>query len=437
MLEPILLRQTSGVCPTCLRVVNASVVSKDGAVYLSKECAAHGYSELKIWPDVQHYNWMSAFHFQTAQPLAVTTLKAGCPRDCGPCPDHLRRPTLVEIEVTRRCNLCCPVCFMSAEGVDRDPELEIFEQMFRNIREQAGTTPGIQLTGGEPTVRRDLPDIVRRGREAGFDGIEVNTNGVVISNNVEYLERLKSAGLTGIYLQFDGLNPDVYRRLRGANLLATKLKAIENCRRVGLQVVLAMTIIDGLNLGDLGDVLRFALENVDVVAGLALQPAFTSGRFEVGAPRRLSMGDIIFELAKQSDGLLNPYDFYPLGCSHPLCSCGSYLYQKCNSGFVSLSREVTPQQYADAFNQTSPQGSVLRDIAFQRPEAQGRGLSVVIMNYMDAVTIQLDRLRECSMVVATPDRRMLPFCSYHLTSCDGQRIHTACKSEDALVGVSS
>lgn len=417
-----ILSQTMSVCPVCLQVVEANLVSKENAVYLAKECHEHGASELMVWPDVEHYRWMSSFSFPLVSPRCTTSLDRGCPRDCGPCIKHLRKPTLVEVEVTRRCNLRCPVCFMSADVAEADIALPSLEQIFRTIREQAGTAPGIQLTGGEPTVRRDLPEIVRLACEAGFEGIEVNTNGIVISRDFEYLLHLQEAGLTGIYLQFDGLTSPLYSQIRGADLLATKLQAIENCRRAGLQVVLAMTVIDGTNLDQVGDVLRFALKNVDIVAGLALQPAFTSGRFEVGQPRRLSMGDIVFTLAEQCPDLINPYDFYPLGCSHPLCSCGTYLVRR-PEGFVPVTREISPEKYSEAFNTDSPQGSVFRDILIQQSGADVEGLSLVIMNYMDAGTMDLERLRECSMVVAVPDGRMLPFCSYHLTGCNGQRIH--------------
>ena len=423
MSDPEILNRTLSVCPTCLQVVEAILVSKDNAVYLTKECHEHGASELRVWPDVEHYRWMNSFKFPLAPPNSLTVLDQGCPRDCGPCVSHLRKPTLVEIEVTRRCNLRCPVCFMSAAKEELESPVSAFEQIFRQIREQAGVTPGIQLTGGEPTVRRDLPEIVRLGREAGFEGIEANTNGIVISRDLEYLARLQEAGLTGIYLQFDGLTSPLYSQIRGADLLATKLQAIENCRRVGLQVVLAMTVIDGTNLDQVGDVLRFALKNVDIVAGLALQPAFTSGRFEVGQPRRLSMGDIIFTLAEQCPDLIGPYDFYPLGCAHPLCDCGTYLVRK-TGGFVPITREISPEQYRAEFDSNSPQGSVFRDILAQQSGADVEGLSLVIMNYMDAGTMDLERLRECSMVVAVPDGRMLPFCSYHLTGCNGQRIHS-------------
>jgi hypothetical protein len=92
-------------------------------------------------------------------------------------------------------------------------------------------------------------------------------------------------------------------------------------------------------------------------------------------------------------------------------------------GFVPITREISPEQYRAAFDSNSPQGSVFRDILIQQPGVDVEGLSLVIMNYMDAGTMDLERLRECSMLVAVPDGRMLPFCSYHLTGCNGQRIH--------------
>lgn len=416
--------RTSSVCAECLQVIEARIVERNGAVFLEKSCAQHGSTSLEIWPDAKHYQWMRAFQFPYLHPKTLTQSERGCPHDCGPCARHKRKSTLVELELTRRCNLRCPVCFMSAEKDDMEPSLDTIQKIFRNIRQHSGTTPGIQLTGGEPTVREDLPQIVRAGWEAGFTGIEVNTNGVVISQHPELLEELKNNGLTGIYLQFDGLNDEIYRQVRGRDLLAVKLAALENCRRAGIQVVLAMTIIDRLNLDQVGKVFRFALDNVDVVAGLALQPAFTSGRFEVGAPRRLNMGDVIFALSQQCPDLIQPYDFYPLGCAHPTCDTGTYMVRRGES-FVPATRDLTPQQYVQAFNGDSPQGAAFGDVLAAASGDAVDGLSLIIMNYMDAHTMDIERLRECSMMVAVPDGRLLPFCSYHLTSCNGQRVHSA------------
>ena len=153
-----------------------------------------------------------------------------------------------------------------------------------------------------------------------------------------------------------------------------------------------------------------------MVAGLALQPAFFSGRFEKEMPNHLSKGDVIFLLAEQSRGLIGPYDLWPLGCSHPLCSAGVLLVESEDKGFVPSSRLISREEYVREFDPDSPQGSVFADLLARREAYTGKGLSIVVMNYMDAWTMDLERLRECSMTVKTADLRTVPFCAYHLTN---------------------
>ncbi len=419
-----LLCTTQSVCPVCLDVIDAQVVAEGKLVSMEKECPEHGHFKTYLWPDVDHYTWMNSFKFPCVKPEhSVASLK-GCPRDCGLCTSHLRHPTLVEIELTERCNLRCPVCFMAAEAVQAaaqpGPSLAELEAIYKGIMKKTGPNTSIQLTGGEPTIRKDLPDIVRLGRDIGFTSIELNSNGVVVAQNPEYVRELAEAGISGIFMQFDGLTSNVYEKIRGADLLHTKLKAIENCREAGVQVVLAMTIINGINQNQIGDVLRFALENRDVIAGIAYQPAFGSGRFEVSNERRLSMGDVAFLLARQSNGILGAYDLWPLGCSHPTCDSATYIVEE-KGRFKALTSMITPKEYMENFDPASPQGSVLPDIADKMFPELGPGLSIVVMSYMDATDMDLKRLKECSMTVAGPDGALIPFCSYQLTNIHGQK----------------
>ncbi|MEZ4644891.1 MAG: radical SAM protein [Chloroflexota bacterium] len=254
----------------------------------------------------------------------------------------------------------------------------------------------------------------------------------MISRNPRFLDKLVEAGISGIYLQFDGLTADVYTQIRGEDLLADKLQAIENCRDVGIQVVLAMTIIQGVNEDQIGAVLNFALENLDVVAGVALQPAFTSGRFDVQNTRRLTMGDVVFMLAEQTDGLIQPYEMWPLGCSHPLCSCGTQLVKE-GDHFVPATRQITRSEYLEAFDAHSPQGSIFADILARKNGTIAPGLSVVVMNYMDAVSMDMARLKECSMTVAMDDDRLIPFCAYQVTNVDGKRLYPAWIKPEAVL----
>lgn len=421
-----ILEHTKSVCPLCLNVLDAKITSQDGSVFMEKSCSEHGNYIVNIWPEVDHYLWLNSFKLPAVRPHSSIPSVKGCPDDCGICNAHLRHPTLVEIEVTDRCNLNCPVCFMAAEEFKKviapDPDLNKIAAKFHYILENTSTETSIQLTGGEPTVRKDLQEIVRIGREVGFKAIEVNTNGVVIGQNPDYLEELAEAGISGVYLQFDGLTKDVYQQIRGADLLNIKLQAIENCRQAGVQVVLAMTVIDGINEDQMGAVLNFALANQDVVVGIAYQPAFGSGRFEVSPKRRLTMGDVIFMLSEQSQGLLEPYDFWPLGCSHPLCSTSTYLVK--NQGeYTPITKLLTPKEYSDSFNPNSPQGSVFADIVYEKFPDMDLGLTILIENYIDAMNMDLNKLRECSMIVAGKDGGLIPFCGYQLTNIEGKKKH--------------
>jgi 7,8-dihydro-6-hydroxymethylpterin dimethyltransferase len=419
MRETTLNRPTRSLCPVCLRAIDGRIVSRGKAVYLEKICPEHGSMESRIWPDVDHYQWMRTFSLPVVRPEIAREPTGDCPWGCGICTRHLRKTTLVEMELTRRCNMRCPVCFMGAEEGPDDPDLEAIRSMYASIHEEMGPHVSIQLTGGEPTVRSDLAEIVRLGASMGFSAIEINTNGLNLSRNPGLPAALKESGATGIYLQFDGLSSEVYVRIRRADLLAEKLIAVERCREAGIPVVLAMTVIRGINEGEIGKVLEFALQNIDVVAGLALQPAFASGRFEVERNDPLSMGDVIFLLAEQSRGLIGPYDLWPLGCSHPLCSAGVHLVEREGKGFLPSTRIISREEYVSEFDPDSPQGSVFADLLARREAYTGRGLSVIVMNYMDAWSLDFERLRECSMTVKTADLRTVPFCAYHLTNAKG------------------
>ncbi len=423
------LHNTGALCPTCLKEYPAEVYAdEDNVVWMSRDCPDHGRLDTRMWPDADHYEWLRSEAFPKIKPQNTLPITAGCPFGCGTCARHERRGTLLEIEVTRNCNLHCPVCFASAENGDDDPTLDEIRAMYQVIADAVGIDGAVQITGGEPTTRKDLKDIIYMGREMGFWGIEINTNGLVISSVPGYLEDLVGAGLTGVYLSFDGVTGDVYEATCGRDILDVKLRAIERCREIGIQVVLSVAVVSGVNDHQIGDILRFALENSDVVAGLALQPAFTSGRFEADRAIPMSAGDVIYSLAEQSDGLLEVKDIWPLGCSNPLCDTGVFLVKSDDaeheSGFYPATRRMTMEEYAQGYSPDSPQGSVFLDILYKKGVEVKTGLSIIIMNYMDAVSMDTQRLRECSMMVTVPDGRAIPFCSYHLTNRAGERIYS-------------
>ena len=422
------LETTKSVCPQCLKVIDAEIVVDQGAVYMEKNCSEHGSYRPYLWPDADHYMWLKSFESKSLLPGHPKPAENGCPTDCGLCVSHLHHPRLVELELTHRCNLRCPLCFMSAgdneKNLPADLSLDEIEAQLHMIMEQAGPQTSIQLTGGEPTIRKDLADIVKLCKKVGFSAIEVNTNGIAIGRNPDYIKHLAAAGITGIYMQFDGLSDDIYQIIRGKDLLRIKLQALEYCRAANVQVVLSMAVIKGVNDTQLGNMLRFALGNIDVIAGVAYQPAFISGRSDLGAEHPLTMGDVIFSLAAQSNGIIRPHDLWPTGCSHPLCDSTTYIIRQPAGKYQSIGQLINVDEYRNHNHTDSPQGSVLPDMAHQSyPDLDPRGLSILIMNYMSALDLNLDRLQQCSMTVADPDGNLIPFCAYQLTNVDGLKSH--------------
>ena len=261
-------------------------------------------------------------------------------------------------------------------------------------------------------------------REHGFTGIEVNTNGIVIGRSEDYLLELAAAGITGIYLSFDGLDEDPYEAICGkAAMLYDKLACIENCRNVGIPIVLCMTIVKGVNDDRIGEVIDFAWENADIVLGVALQPAFTSGRFEPSEYAPYTAGDTMLDIEEQTGGRIRVPDIMPLGCSDPLCDTGTFLLSDGRGSYVPATRDLTREEYLRYFDPASPQGAVLPDILYKKGIDIREGVSVIIMNYMDAMTTTIERMRECSMTVAMKDGRVIPFCSYQMTNAAGERIY--------------
>jgi len=417
--------QTESVCPHCLKTIPATIYEYEGSVYMGKTCPEHGLCNVYLWPDVDHYLWFNSFRFPFKSREPQTECVDGCPRDCGLCPSHKRGITLAEIEVTWRCNQSCPVCFMSASDSISDPSLETIYNMLQTIQHYDKGYASLQITGGEPTVRDDLPDIIRLACRAGFSTVELNTNGLVLGKDREFLHLLKEAGLTNIYLQFDGLTPEVTRILRGEGLFDLKLRAIENCRVENIPVILAPTIIKGINDSQMGGLIDFCMNNMDVIGGLAIQPAFLSGRFGVEMQQRLSLGDIVVMIEEQTSGKIAARNFWPLSCIHPLCACSTYLIGE-GENYTTLTSNITESDYTTYFNESSPQGSVFADIFANMYHENNtpQGLGVLIMSYMDAWTLDVKRLQECNLAVTIGDGRSIPFCAYHLTDTSGRRLYS-------------
>ncbi|NTV65749.1 MAG: radical SAM protein, partial [Oscillochloris sp.] len=274
-----ILAETESVCPQCLARIPAQRVARGDAVYLRKACPEHGLYETVIWRGAPALEtWLSPK--TPSHPAApLTEVARGCPYDCGLCPEHQQHSCCVLLEVTQRCSLRCPVCFADAgQGAPPDPDLATIGGWFERLLASGGPC-NIQLSGGEPCVRDDLPAIVALGRSLGFSFFQVNTNGLRLAREPDLALRLREAGVSTIFLQFDGTDDAIYTRLRGRPLFAQKQAAIAHCAAAGLGVVLVPTLLPGVNVANLGAIIDFALGQMPTVRGVHVQPISYFGRY--------------------------------------------------------------------------------------------------------------------------------------------------------------
>jgi len=472
-----LLKKTKSLCPECMEVVEAEVIEKDGKALIRKKCPKHGSFEDIYWSDVELYKRAQKFaRVGKGIENPRTKEEKGCPFDCGICPNHKSHTILGIIDVTNRCNMRCPICFANAAaaGYVYEPTFEQIVEMIQNLRANKPVpAPGLQLSGGEPTLRDDLPDIIRAAKKAGFPHVEVNSNGLRLAQDLDFVKKLVDAGVSTIYLQFDGVTPEPYKITRGQDVFKYKLKAIENCRKAGItSIVLVVTLVKGVNDHQLGDIIKFAIKNIDVIKCVNVQPVSFAGRISQKDREkwRITIPDFLKAVEKQTGGQIAASDFYPVPCVVPVSNfveiykdksyveftthehCGAATYVFADDGkIIPITRFVNVEKlfelldkYAEELERggfgaktkviakalkdvpgiidmrKAPKGlnllkiilNVLRtgDYSYVA-EFHERALMIGCMHFMDAYNFDLERVERCGIHYAVPDGRLIPFCT--------------------------
>ena len=456
------------LCPHCFRRVPARRIVEGNEVYLHRTCPEHGDIEkVLIWRNdcVPFDLWIKPragvccssscdCGETTASTAPDAGLNRGCPYNCGICPEHMQRTCSAIIEVTERCNLRCPVCFANVpERCAPDPDIDQIEIILKNVRQHTGDSP-IQLSGGEPTLRDDLPEIIRRARAIGFDHIQVNTNGLRIAEDFAYAKALREAGVTDFFLQFDGVDDGVYRKIRGRDLFFLKEAAVRTAAELRVAVILVPTLIRGINDVQIGSILEFAKRRMPAVKGVHFQPVTYLGRYP-HSPRnedRILVPDILAAIEAQTEGELKVENFIPSACEDPRCSfsalavldeagrlipathidCASprgtdaaeksIAYVRRHWKYPTLGKpEINANLEAAITSEFSGAPENYADPAMDR--IKNYSLCISGMAFQDVWNIELDRLRRCCVHVAGPDSGLVPFCAYYLTGAHGSGLY--------------
>ncbi len=444
-----ILFHTESVCPECLARIPAARVLHDGDVYLEKTCPQHGEFCTVVWRGADSFkNWVRP-KTPSFPKNPTTEVKDGCPYDCGLCAEHRQHTCSVLLEVTQRCDLHCPVCFADSGNDDSaDWSLAEVEDWFKRLSAES-TSFNIQISGGEPCVRDDLPEIIRVGLSYGFKYFQLNTNGLRLARDSAYLTELKAAGLSTVFLQFDGTRDEIYKTIRGRGLLDQKLKTIMHCQEQGVGVVLVPTLIPKVNTDDIGNIIRLALEHSPNVRGVHFQPISYFGRYPESPAdeARITIPETLREIESQTDGMIRTDVFCPPGCENALCSFHGNFVLMPNGNLKAITQHkedscgckpIVAEEGAARTRAFVAENWSAPNLITQLPVFGGQSLGewdvflerkrthsffVSGMAFQDAWNLDLERLRDCCIHIASRDGRLVPFCAYNLTDKNGKSLY--------------
>ena len=422
-----IIRKTRSVCPVCLRNISAELSEEsDGRIYLEKRCSKHGFFRTCIWQGLTDFNLWSSGSSPLCEGAGLS-----CPENCGICSEHEIGSCCVLLEVTNRCNLRCRFCFANGGDISSDPPLDSLKTAVRDIVSKCGN-PLLQLSGGEPTLRDDLPKLIRYAKQQGCSYVQVNTNGIRLARDPAFAHTLADAGLDIVFLQFDGTSDGIYEALRGAPLLETKLKAIEVCRSCSLGVTLVPTVVPGINDSELGNIVNLACSLMPAVRGIHFQPVSYFGRYPETPDdgKRYTLDRLMHDLSLQSGIPIE--SFMPSRCDHPLCGFHASFIVNSSGGLRALSsfknsspargcekdnREYVARHWIRPAEEPEPPDNLDGETDFDTflYNVRHRSLTVSAMAFQDASNLNIERLHRCSLHVYDGGS-IKPFCAKYLTA---------------------
>lgn len=471
-----LIARTQSLCPECLRLLDAEIFESKGKVWIRKNCLKHGETLELYWGDAELFKKAQKFRKEQGKksenPI-ISKENPVCPVDCGLCNLHLSHTALANIVVTNRCDLSCWYCFFFAQkmGYVYEPSTEQIKEMLKLLRTQKPVPcNAVQFTGGEPSLREDILNIIRMAKEEGFNHIQFNTNGIRMARDGAFVKALKEAGVSTVYLSFDGVSgkTNYKNHFEAPTVLA-------NARKANLGIVLVPTIIKSVNDHEIGDILRFGLGNIEVVRAVNYQPVSLVGRMP-GRERekfRITIPDTIRLIEEQTGGMLVKEDFYPVPTvtsltkfveaitNHPTyelsthfaCGMATYVFKE-DEKVIPITRFLDVDGLTEYLDQVSEelkkQGGVSKTVevlktayklkGFIDEKNQPRGLNflnllknvltkgsyaalgeihtksmfVGMMHFQDLYNYDVERVKRCCIHYATPDGRIVPFCAFNV-----------------------
>lgn len=434
------------ICSRCFQKAEGKILFEDDKVYMTRRCPEHGWEKVLMADDIPYYKkCREVFIKPPEMPNHYNTpIRYGCPYDCGLCGDHEQHSCVSIVEVTDACNLACPVCYADS-GPSRQ-QYRTLEQLgfmldaiVRNEREP----DVVQISGGEPTIHPQFFEILDMAKKRPIKHLMVNTNGIRLARDRAFAERLAGyrPGIE-LYLQFDSFEREALMELRGADLRDVHRRAIDHCNEFGISATLVVTVKKGLNDGEIGKIIDYALTQ-PCIRGVTLQPVQVAGRTEDFDPAtdRLTLTEVRRRILEQTN-VFQPEDVLPVPC-HPDAIAMAYAL-KLDGQVIPFTRMVPPEVLIEGGRNTitferdesirsyffklfstnhSPESSAstlkellccLPKVATPSDWTYDKLFRVIIMQFIDVYSFDIRSVKKSCVHIVHPDGRLIPFDTYNL-----------------------
>jgi uncharacterized radical SAM superfamily Fe-S cluster-containing enzyme len=447
--------QTTSLCETCLTLVPTKIIIDGDNVFYQKRCAEHGVQKTLVSSDAAYFKRAREYLKPGDVPLRFQTrTEHGCPFDCGLCPDHEQHSCLALIEINEDCNLNCPVCFAESSPYRKGQRsMAEITAMLDALVASEGEPDLVQISGGEPTIHPQIVEILRLAKSYPIRHLMLNTNGVRIANDPDFVASLATLGPGfEVYLQFDSLQKDALDIIRGADLRHVRERALANLEAAGISTTLVCVVKKGVNDAEIGAIVRYALQ-YRCVRGVTFQPVQDAGR-NLGFDKnrdRVMLTDIRNAIVRDS-GVFGADDVIPLPCNPEAIAIGYGLrdgtsvipitqlipeQELLKNAANTISFEKNPEMKKRLFDLLSlscsgeQTNSTLHSFLCCLPQIEAPGelgyervVRVVIVQFLDRFNFCLAGVKRSCIHFLTPAGQIIPFDTYNLFYREGRSLPT-------------
>ena len=359
-------RRTLSLCPECNReavdavtrgdssaddfrerpgIIAAEIIEEAGRILMRKACEKHGPFEDVLSNHPAFFRRIESLGFgqdfdcagdEAVHDHGVNSIRTG-------------RGTYLIVDLTNRCNMFCSPCYMDANGAGYVHELDmqdvtaLFERA-RSFKPQREIN--VLFSGGEATLSPIFLDAVEHAKSVGFHRLHVATNGIRFAQERDFAAKARTAGLHGVYLQFDGVTDEKNSHRGIGNYMELKLRTLDNIAAAGMKTTLQVTVVNGLNNDGVGDIIRFVADHVEKIHGVILQPVMFCGRDEdISADERYAkrypVSQIAYDLQAQTSFGWEPLrDWFPVSAYGAFAQLSDILHPNAEVG--SLFNDIHP-----------------------------------------------------------------------------------------------